>query len=94
MVLACGAAVTHLQPGQAVACNSATFSEHAVLASRQCYPVEAATAATAATALSGMFACAVMYGTAQVKQGTRVLITAAAGAQLRAAPAAAASHGL
>lgn len=83
VVLACGADVTSVQPGQAVACSSATFSEHTVLQSRQCYPVDAATAEVAATALSGVFACAVMCETGQVQKGTRVLITAAAGAHLQ-----------
>jgi NADPH:quinone reductase-like Zn-dependent oxidoreductase len=80
VVLAHAADVVGLPPGQPVACNSATFSEHAIVAARLCYPIHAASAAAAAVTLSGVFASVAINETGQVKPGQRVLITAGAGA--------------
>lgn len=84
IVVACGSNVAgSLQPGQHVACNSASFAEYAAVPARLCQPVRTANAEAAAMALSGVFGCAVMRYTAGVKRGSRVLITAGAGAHLR-----------
>ena len=80
VVMACGTNVTGLEPGQGVACNSASFAEHAVVPARLCTPVPDVTHETAAMALSGVFACGVINGKARVQPGMRVLITAGAGA--------------
>lgn len=71
--------MTNVAPGQHVACNSATFSEHAVVQSRMCVPVPKATAATTALVLSGVFACVAMDEAGAVSADSRVLITAGAG---------------
>ena len=81
IIVACGSSVQGtLPPGQAVACNSASFAEHAVVPAKLCQPVQTANAETAAMSLSGVFGCAVMRFTAGVRPGTHVLITAGAGA--------------
>lgn len=82
VVLKCGPGVNNVTPGQHVACNSATFSEHAVVWSHMCYPVPEATAATTALTLSGVFACVAMDLAGDVSSDSRVLITAGAGKAL------------
>ena len=44
--------VTNLPVGQPVACNSATFTEHAIVSARLCYPAPDASAEAAAVVLS------------------------------------------
>jgi NADPH:quinone reductase len=79
VVLACGPDISSLEPGQAVACNSASFAEHAIVSARMCHAVPKASAEAAAMVLSGVFACGVITVTGGVTQGTNVLITAGAG---------------
>lgn len=80
-VVATGAQVPDLEVGQPVICSGGNaFSEYVTVPARSCFGVRVADAEACTLAVSGLTAAGALWGTAGMKAGDTVLVTAAAGA--------------
>lgn len=80
VVVAVADDVTNVQVGDAVAVNSATYNDYAIVKAQRVFKVPEATPEVAAAALSGLFGCMVVDCTANIQPGQNFFVTAGAGA--------------
>ena len=79
VVAARGAEVTNVEVGDAVCFVNAAFAEYATSKASLCWKIPAAAPEYVGLRISALTSCAMLEKTGKVKQGERVLVTAAAG---------------